>query len=388
MIPGRHYTPARLAREVVRRALGPLRGRRSLSILDPSCGEGIFLEEARRFLGDHHRYVGVDVDALALARAAGGFELIWDNALRMDWGERRFDAVIGNPPWVSFSGRHAKSAEDRDWLAAHYETFAGWPSLHAPFVELAVRLATERIGLLLPEQICDLDGYGALRDFVRRHCDVVATPAFGEHEFSGVIQPCCALILEAGSGYGGDQPFRAVDDPLAHCPRPPPEAFADIGVHTGNCARKLLLPGGTPIREGRDIHPFRLQAPRRTILANRRREEGEYYRIATLERYEGVPILVRQTALRPIAAEHHEPTYFRNSALACMGIEGVPHSAVVEWLNSDVVGWYHRRMVRESNQRTFPQVKVKHLRDLPMPDWDASSFTWEAFGVSAPTSAE
>ena len=76
----------------------------------------------------------------------------------MDWGERRFDAVIGNPPWVSFSGRHAKNAEDRDWLAANYETFAGWPSLHAPFVELAVRLATERIGLLLPEQVCDLDG--------------------------------------------------------------------------------------------------------------------------------------------------------------------------------------------------------------------------------------
>jgi hypothetical protein len=45
-------------------------------------------------------------------------------------------------------------------------------------------------------------------------------------------------------------------------------------------------------------------------------------------------------------------------------------------------------MVRESNQRTFPQVKVKHLRDLPLPDWDAPEFTWEAFGVSAPTSTE
>jgi hypothetical protein len=171
---------------------------------------------------------------------------------------------------------------------------------------------------------------------------------------------------------------------LPHCPRPPPQAFADIGVHTGNCARKLLRPGGAPVREGKDIYPFRLRRPRKTLLTNRPKASGDYYRIHPVERYRGVPILVRQTARRPIAALHTEPTYFRNSVIACMGIPGVPHDRVVAWLNSDVVGWYHERMVREARQRSFPQVKLRHLRDLPMPDWDAPEFSWQAFGVGAP----
>ena len=104
--------------------------------------------------------------------------------------------------------------------------------------------------------------------------------------------------------------------------RPPPESFADIGVHTGNCAKKLLRPGGIPIREGKDIVAFELRAPRRTFHPDTPKEEGEYFRASPLARYRGVPIVIRQTADRPIAALHTEPTYFRNSVLACHGIPG------------------------------------------------------------------
>lgn len=387
MLLGRHYTPAPLAREVVRRTLAPLSGRGPLRILDPACGEGVFLEEALRLLGPGHELVGVDLDGAALERANPLFDLRHDDALRMDWGGERFDAVIGNPPWVSFSGRHARPLrnEDKHFLAERYETFAGWPSLHAPFVELAVRLSTGRVGLLLPGQVRELAGYGPLRAFVRRNCTVLECPEYGEDAFEGVTQPCCALILERGASTGGAEPFGGAPDPLAHCPRPSPTAFADIGVHTGNCAGKLLGDAGVPIREGKDVEAFRLRPPRLFLRDDRPRGAREYYRIGPLERYERVPILLRQTALRPIASLHTEPTYFRNSVIACMGIEGVPHEKVVAWLNSEVIAEYHRLMNREANQRAFPQLKLRHLRDLPMPDWEAvregEEISLEAFGL-------
>jgi len=389
VILGRHYTPAPLAAEVVRRTLGPLRGRSSLRILDPACGEGVFLHEARRFLGPGHELVGVDVDPAALSRAGPGLSLREGDALRLDWGGERFDAVVGNPPWVSFSGRHAAplADEDRAYLR-RFETFAGWPSLHAPFVELSIRLG-ERVGLLLPAQVCELERYGPLRGFVRRHCRILKTPQYGEEVFAGVIQPTCALILERGSCEGGEAPFTGASfDPFAHCARPPPHAFADFGVHTGNCAAKLIGADGIPVREGKDIDPFVCRPPRKTLRVDYEKQPGEYFRIVAIDRYRSIPILLRQTAPRPVAALHVDPTYYRNSLLGCRGIDGVPDQKVVAWLNSSPVGWYHRRMIREASQRAFPQVKLKHLRDLPLPDWNlvrpGEDVSWEAFGL--PTS--
>jgi hypothetical protein len=379
-VVGQVYTPAPLAAEVVRRTLEPLAGRRDLRILDPSCGDGVFLREACRYVGPEC-VVGMDIDAAAVARARRGLpgaDLRVGDALRHDWQEH-FDAVIGNPPWVSWSGRHARplSERDRRYYAAHFETFLGWPSLHGLFLELAVRLTRGRIGLLLPGQVCDLAGYGPVRAFVRRHCRVDAVLDCGEESFRGVTQPCCALFLEAGGSVGGSAPFWGLGDVdqelLAHLaafPKPPPEAFGDIGVHTGNCARKLLRPGGFPIREGRDVHAYALDPPRKTLVVDPPRAPGDYFRIGAHARFLAVPVVLRQTAVRPVAALHVAPAYFRNSVLACHGIPGVDPALVVAWLNSSVVGWYHRARVRESRQRAFPQLKLRHLRDLPAPCWE------------------
>jgi hypothetical protein len=229
--------------------------------------------------------------------------------------------------------------------------------------------------VLLPAQVCELRGYGPLRAFVRSRGRVEAPLQLGERAFDGVIQPVCALFVACAErgGPGGPEPFGSPrPSPFDRCPRPPPGAFSDIGVHTGNCAERLLREGGVPIREGRDVRPFELAPPRRTIVPDAPRD-GESFRIPPLERHCAVPILVRQTAARPIAALHSEPTWFRNSVLACHGIEGVEDDLVVAWLNSEVVAGYHQSRVRESRQQAFPQVKVRHLRDLPCPPWEEAT---------------
>ena len=384
---GRFYTPPALAAELVRRVLQPPGDR--LRILDPACGGGVFLVEACRFLAGRgwsareaaeRCLVGVDVDPEGLASAAravrefAGVEpdLRLGDALRRDWGSERFDTVLGNPPWLSWSGRHAQSLdpEVRRAYEANYETFRGWPCMHSLFAELAVRLAHRRVGLILPAQVLDLERYGPLRALLRREGRIEECEDLGEAQFEGVVQSACRLIFErvAGGSAGGEDPLGASGG--GSFVRPRPEWFGDIGVHTGNCGGKLLAPGGVPIREGRQVHPFRIDPPVKTLRDDLPRSDGEYWRIGPLERHRRVPILLRQTASRPIAALHREPTYFRNSVIACWGVPGVAHELVVAWLNSSAVARYHASRVREAGQRVFPQVKLRHLRDLPMPRWE------------------
>jgi hypothetical protein len=225
---------------------------------------------------------------------------------------------------------------------------------------------------------------------------------FGEDAFAGVTQPSFALVAhvaEADPLTGReDAPFTLdtpTDEPngkhvgvaadlrdligevLATCPRPAKEMFRDPGVHTGNCSKQLILatsstPRCVPVREGKEIFPFRILPPAKWLDVGFTAGPEEYFRIGSLTTYTSIPIVLRQTAGRPIACLHHHPTYFRNSVLACCGVEDVDHRAVVAWLNSTIIGWYHQEAVREANQKVFPQVKIKHLRQLPMPKWNAA----------------
>jgi len=160
---------------------------------------------------------------------------------------------------------------------------------------------------------------------------------------------------------------------LALRPRFPKESFSDPGVHTGNVSSLIIrdTPGDPEgewalVREGRDIEAFYCGEARKWLWTDPALSSGQYCRVRSLDVYCGIPIVVRQTANRPIAALHRSPTYFRNSLLACRGVPDVPCGVVVALLNSTLFSFLHRSQFTDSNQRVFPQVKVKHLRNLPL----------------------
>jgi len=145
-------------------------------------------------------------------------------------------------------------------------------------------------------------------------------------------------------------------------------------VHTGNAARELIgdLTAGSPgpgratVREGRDLAPYRLGAPRRSLRLDLPRD-GRRFRIGPAERYLTTPVLLRQTADRPLASLHAAPTYFRNTLLACRPPAELAPAFVVGVLNGPVAAAFHRTSFADARQRSFPQVKVSHLRRQPFP---------------------
>lgn len=157
---GAWYTPTELVDDVVDAVISPAfvasRGP-TLSVLDPSCGDGRFLAAAAhriRALGANPSLTGCDLDpsAISTARAAlpPGATLRCADALATTWPSDRFDLVVGNPPFLS----QLATATSRGGASRH----GGGPyaDAAAEFLALAGELVVPdggRVALVLPQSL-------------------------------------------------------------------------------------------------------------------------------------------------------------------------------------------------------------------------------------------
>lgn len=352
----------------------------------PSQEEDSHFQWRRAFPGLFVRDASCDGDA---AEASGG----------------GFDAVLGNPPWVSWSGRQKVDIEPDilSGLRRRFPSITRWPAAHSAFLLLSTEIVRSggRVGLVLPKQMADLEAYSATRLTVTENASLVGPVVdAGEDAFAGVTQPVGLFVLQRRHRHvsGSRQPWPVIEwvdnnglapnphlsvrpsdellsgllGELSDRPRFAAGTFGDPGVHTGNVSRKIVArfppPGSeswAPVREGRDIVPYYCGPPSKWLWVAPDLDDGEYCTIRSADRYRDTPILIRQTANRPIAARHCDPTYFRNSLLGCHGVPGVSDAVVIAFLNSALYAVLHRGSARDANQKAFPQVKVRHLQAFP-----------------------
>ncbi len=310
-------------------------------------------------------------------------------------GSAGFDVVLGNPPWLSYSGRQAARLPDdvRAFLAARYVR-GGWATSHGFFTLLAARdLGAGAVGLVLPEQVAHLPGYSEVRRVAGRAIPVDQVKYWGEGVFSGVTSPCITLTLRQASPRGqvcrteGEcvplnshsdaWVFRRLDvRPAGRTPWSLGKLVGDIGVHTGNCSKKLIrswLPrsaGEVSVLEGRNIGRYTCSPPTKCLDLGYRPLEGEYFTIRPIESYSRAAYCIRQTAAYPIVGPRQGAVYFRNSLLALYPPppgERLDVRFIVGVLNSDPMRQHYEGAVADAGQKAFPQVKVRALRALPMP---------------------
>jgi hypothetical protein len=176
---------------------------RAVRVLDPACGDGRFLSAAGRrlrSLGRRAELTGVDVDPGAIAAAdVPGAELINADALSFDWGGRRFDVVVGNPPFLS----QMAAATTRGGASRH----GGGPyaDAAAEFLALAIRLAEPtdgRIGLVLPQSILASRDAGPVRDQATAAGSMNWSWWSPRHLFEAQVL-VCALGFRLGTRRGG-----------------------------------------------------------------------------------------------------------------------------------------------------------------------------------------
>jgi SAM-dependent methyltransferase len=144
-----------------------------IRVLDPACGDGRFLTavaERLESIGYRCELVGCDLDTAALGLVGDQrIRVIHDDALTHEWGEQRFDLVIGNPPFLS----QMAAGTTRGGSSRH----GGGPYADAAFefLALAVRLARPdrgRVAFVLPQSILAARDGGPVRSRVTEQADL------------------------------------------------------------------------------------------------------------------------------------------------------------------------------------------------------------------------
>jgi adenine-specific DNA-methyltransferase len=139
-------------------------------LLDPGCGEGEFIAGVLRWCKTNGhpvpRILGIEQHpgrvAIALRRFADckQVEIKTEDFLRAS--DRRFDFIIGNPPYVSLGNL---SVRERESYRAHYQTARGRFDLYMVFFEQALRLLrpSGRLVFVTPEKFTYVDAANGLR---------------------------------------------------------------------------------------------------------------------------------------------------------------------------------------------------------------------------------
>lgn len=214
---GAFFTPPELSRFIVDWAVRAGDDR----VLEPSCGDAEFLvaaAERLRLLGSVERAPaggalhGVELHPASAAAAAERLRAIGAVA-EIEVGDffdvepgARFDAVVGNPPYVryqSFTG----SARRRGLEAALAEgvRLSGLASTWAAFTVHASRFLKPqgRLGLVLPAELLTVNYAAPVRDFLLHRFARVRLIAFHERVFPGVLEEVVLLLAEGTGGAAG-----------------------------------------------------------------------------------------------------------------------------------------------------------------------------------------
>jgi hypothetical protein len=310
--------------------------------------------------------------------------------------EPGFDAVIGNPPYLSYSGRQAVELDPsvREYLMARYET-SGWPTSHGFFIEKAVKDLSRRfVSFVVPDQVGHLAGYADVRRILGLHGNVAEVKYWGEDVFAGVTTPSLTFVADRNDAGGRSSVIdrRGREDDASFRDGQPWTAsrneellsrlsvdsfsleklVADPGVHTGNCSKKLILPyesatpDAVPVLEGKQVGRYSCSIPPKVLRLGYEPAAGEYFTIRPVEKYESAHFVIRQTAAYPIVGPRRHATYFRNTLLALYSPRDVDVRYVVGVLNSSLMRWIYTTTVTEAGQLAFPQVKVAAIRALPI----------------------
>ncbi len=413
---GAYFTPPQLVDTLVAGALQPWADEPErllrLKIVDPACGDGRFLVAAARWIwerleGDdgpdprvrqaviNECLFGIDIDPLVvhLARVevwlAGGLDAVppaaffshlalGDGLLDLFHEDDRFDVVIGNPPFGSFSGRQVV-AIDAVRKQEYHRRWGGdaWETLHGMFVRRGLALSRHTLAMVLPTQVTHLEGYANLRDDVQSQMSLHDVTDWGEDVFgTEAVAPVVTMI--ARRDQRGRATWSAVSEPgwitaLRARAESLGSLVADPGVHTGNCASRLItaadanVAGAVPVLEGKQVHRYRCGPPTKCLHLDYRAGEGEYFTVRPRATYQRARFLIRQTARFPIVGPRLGADYFRNSLLALYEpTNGVDVRYLVGLLNSRLIRYLYTVAVRESGQAAFPQVKIRSLRALPI----------------------
>lgn len=214
---GAFYTPPELASFMVDWAVDA----QNNHVLDPSCGDAVFLQAAERRLkevgmGGSARIVGVEIDEYAAKGAQARVpdaELHNQDFFDIPAGTWEFDAIVGNPPYIRY---HFFRGEDRrKALARSMEQGVRLSELSSSWAPFLVHAASflkmsGKLALVLPSELLVTDYAEPIREYLLRRFAQVHILSFDYRVFSDALVDAVVILAE-GEGPGIASMHRVTD---------------------------------------------------------------------------------------------------------------------------------------------------------------------------------
>lgn len=198
---GGFYTPNPIAAFILKWAFN---GDKKMDILEPSCGDGVFLGEIQKGGYQYNSVTAIEFDEIE-AKKAKRIGLVDTEVIQSDFHdfcrhtEKRFDLIIGNPPYIRyqyFDKQQQKYAAEIFGKAnlKYSKLTNAWVS----FVVGSSLLLKEqgKIGFVLPAEILQVSYAQTLREFLAHFYNKINIVSFEKLVFPDIQQEVVLVLCE------------------------------------------------------------------------------------------------------------------------------------------------------------------------------------------------
>jgi adenine-specific DNA-methyltransferase len=199
---GGFYTPEPIAEFVLRWGIN---GSTDFDILEPSCGDGVFLEQLQKQKFQYKSITAVELDGEEAQKAAqinlmNKQIIIDDFHTYCNHTEKRFDLVVGNPPYIRYQFfDRLQQVEAGDIFIKAGLTYSKLTNAWVSFVvgsSLLLKNKGGKIGFVLPAEILQVSFAKQLRNFLAHFYNKINIISFEKLVFPDIQQEVVLLLCE------------------------------------------------------------------------------------------------------------------------------------------------------------------------------------------------
>ncbi|NOU16842.1 MAG: class I SAM-dependent methyltransferase [Bacteroidales bacterium] len=199
---GGFYTPEPIAEFILRWGIN---GSTDFDILEPSCGDGVFLEQLKELKSKYNSITAIEFDEIE-AQKADKIDLKDKQIINDDFHtycnntNQRFDLIVGNPPYIRYQFfNRQQQVEAGDIFIKAGLTYSKLTNAWVSFVVGSSLLLKERggrIGFVLPAEILQVSFALQLRKFIAHFYNKINIISFEKLVFPNIQQEVVLLLCE------------------------------------------------------------------------------------------------------------------------------------------------------------------------------------------------
>lgn len=206
---GCYFTPYWIAKYISRWALAS----NPKSILEPSCGDGVFFDAIRDLGASDVHLQGFDIDSSLTQICSEKLSNMPNpsNIINLDFIEwavdnlqssPKFDVIVGNPPFIRYQYLEPSMQNNSQALFSKLNLkFSKHTNAWIPFVLASVELLKNggRLGMIVPSEILHVLYTEELRKYLLDHCSKVLLIDTDDLWFENTLQGAMILLAEKKS---------------------------------------------------------------------------------------------------------------------------------------------------------------------------------------------